>query len=719
MQLLLIVIFFAFSCCVSCFAQEASLKAKTIDGSNVRGEKSVIHAKGNVEMKNEEIQINSEEIIIHKETKQITLPVEAKIVYSGLENEMTIFSKTLDGNPETKNVEATGIKTLSDMISYQVEKLKMIQPVVTFEKIKFSTCQMFELDKTDARKTTECSVPWNGYASKLVYNTETKQLKASNMFINLHGVPIFYTPYLSVNMNAKKDGFQQFNLVNVGGQQGLTFLYIKKDTKYGDFIIQPELYLSQDTSNSSIRAHNIKLTNEYESGAFQTKTDFKTTLLQTNTPENTGLDSGRKNFRYYLLNNNKYYNESSSTNVDLQLSSDRFVMQVYDMKYNNYLISNFNYNNYVNNAEKNRFYNADATYYKAMTSENQDTIPSFVSSTTYKTMLSKQNSKVQVSSNSEIMNFQRIAGTSGTRANTALEVNKLFKFKGFEAETKPSLNLYHYTYRNSQDSNLDFAYRVVGDVNTTISQSFSYNIKNYITQIKPMIFLDYTNDQTHGTVINEDSATSFVTDANIFTMSKYNGVDVIDSGLKGAYGLNVQMQNKQNRKFSFFAGQRYNTESGFSNYVGRANASLSKIQMSSKFIVQSDQAQILLSNSSISIQPFPFVTAGLGYFYLDKSLQNQTANLLSGQPIVTTENITYSGSLNYKNHSIFANIVQNPKFFSGNNTKSQNIITQISGGIGYSSNCLKYKLGAQNQLFFNGTTNMSVTSFIFEISMTS
>ncbi len=255
MQLLLTIIIFAFSCCLSCgfscFAQEASLKAKTIDGSNVRGVKGIIHAKGNVEMKNDEVQINSQEIIIQKETKQITLPVEAKIVYSGLENEMTIFSKTLNGNTQTKNVEGTGIKTLSDMISYQAEKLKIIQPVVTFEKIKFSTCQMFELDKTDARKTTECSVPWNGYASKLVYNTETKQLKASNMFINLHGVPIFYTPYLSVNMNAKKDGFQQFNLVTFQyekdksqqSQQGLTFLYIKKDTKYGNFIIQPELYL--------------------------------------------------------------------------------------------------------------------------------------------------------------------------------------------------------------------------------------------------------------------------------------------------------------------------------------------------------------------------------------------------------------------------------------------------------------------------------------------
>jgi len=278
--------------------------------------------------------------------------------------------------------------------------------------------------------------------------------------------------------------------------------------------------------------------------------------------------------------------------------------------------------------------------------------------------------------------------------------------------------LYHYTYRNTQNSNIDFAYRAVGDVNTTISQSFSYNIKNYITQIKPMIFLDYTNDQTRGNVINEDSATSFVTDANIFTMSKYNGVDVIDSGLKGAYGLNVQMQNKQNRKFSFFAGQRYNTQSGFSNYVGRANASLNNIQMSSKFIVQSDQAQILLSNSNISIKPFSFITAGVGYFYLDKSLQNQTLSLVNNQTVQTIENITYSGSLNYKNHSIFTNIVQNPRFFSTNNTKPENIITQISGGIGYSSNCLKYKLGAQNQLFFNGTTNMSVTSFIFEISMT-
>ncbi len=715
MKSLTIVFAVVFSIAFSCMAQEASLKAKTIDGSGISGKNGIIHAQGNVEMKNDEIQINSQEIIINKTTKQITLPVPSKIVYSSPKSVMTIFSKTLDGNPETQNISGTGIQTISKIISFQAGKLNNISPVATFEKIKFSTCQMFKIDSTDSNKIKECSMPWNGYASKLVYNSETKRLKANNFFINLHGFPIFYTPYLSINTSTKQEGLQQFNLVNVGGQQGLTFMYIKPETKYGSFIFKPELYLSQNTSDSSIRAHNIKASNEYNEDNFSSKTDFKTTLLKTNTLTNSGVDNGTKGFRYYLLNENKYHNENSSANINVQLSSDRFVMQVYDMKYNNYLTSNISYNNYINNTSQNRFYSLDTTYYKAMTANNQATIPSLVSSAQYSTMLSKPTSTIQVAAKSEIMNFRRPIGTSGVRAMTGLETIRSLKFKGFEFEAKPSVNLYSYAYKDSASSQITNAQRAVADINTTISQSFSYNIKNYITQIKPMIFLDYTTEKTRGKITNEDSATSFITDSNIFTTSKYNGIDLVDEGLKGAYGLNIQMQNKANSKFNFFAGQRYNTQSGFSNYVGRVNASLKKVQMTSKFIVNSQNNQTLMSNSSISIQPLPLITAGVGYFYLDKSLRNQMVST-SNQ---TIENITYSGSLNYKNHSLFANIVQNPLFYSGTTAKSQNIITQVSGGIAYKSDCLNYKLGAQNQLFFNGSKNLSVTSFIFEISMTS
>ncbi len=717
---------------VPSFAQEASLKAMVIEGSRMKSNKSnkgdagIIHAKGNVELKNESMKINSEEIIINKETKQTTLPVDAKITYEGADNyNVTIFSQYLTGNPETKELDGKNVKMLSDLISYQAATIKTSQPILTLSKTKFSTCQMFKIDEQNQNQANECDVPWSGYASKIIYNTETKQLKAKNLLIKVHGIPVIYTPYLSINLNQKKDGFQQFSPISVNGQQGLTFVYIKENTKYGDFTIQPEIYATQKTSDSSLRAHNIKIHHEYaknhEKNHFITETDFKTTLLQTNSSKNTN----DKGYRYYLMNSNKYYNDSSVTNLNIQASSDLLVRKIYDMKFENYLTSNLSYSNYTNN----KFYNVDTTYYKAMTDSNQNLIPSSVSSARYNKILTKLNSNNQVTSKSEMMNFQRVNGLSGTRLNTALELQKTFKFKGFQAETKPSFNILHYTYRNTQipgvntkTPDIDFAYRAVGDINTTLSQSFSYNVKSYITQIKPMIFIDYTTDATKGNVINEDSATGFVTDNNIFTMSRYNGIDIVDSGLKGAYGLSVQAQNRNNRKFNFFAGQRYNTSSGFSNYVGRANASLEKMQVSAKFVVKNDGSQILFSNSNISLQPFQFIDIGLGYFYLDKTLQNPQQVGLLNQPVQTIENITYSGSLNYKNHSIFVNMIQNTKFFSGNNPTPQNIITNLSGGFSYKSNCLNYRIGIQNQTSSNNaqndTQNISITTFILEVNMT-
>ena len=230
-------------------------------------------------------------------------------------------------------------------------------------------------------------------------------------------------------------------------------------------------------------------------------------------------------------------------------------------------------------------------------------------------------------------------------------------------------------------------------------------------QTKPILFIDYTTDYTNGVVSNEDSFANFVRDDNVFLRSRYNGIDLVDSGLKTAYGIDLYAQDSKNRKFQLFIAQRYNTEENLSNYVGRAGAELGKLNLSSRFIVDNKTQKFLFSNSNARFEPLSFLEVGLGYFYLDESLQNQEiAN------ITTTENITYSAIIKYNKHRLFFDIIQNPSFIGENDVKTNKLIG-ISGGIGYESDCLLYRLGMQRRIIFTGTQNITINSVILEFKI--
>ena len=684
-------------------ANEATLTANTVttETINVGNKKqTLIKAQGKVRLSSPDFEINTEEMIVNNVTKITTFPTETKILYHN-KIPITILSQYLTGNPDTHNLHGKDIFMRSEIVSYKSKTIDVKKPIATFKTVKFSTCQMFK------ENGTECNVPWHASASTLTYNYETQKLTAKNFRLNLHRVPIFYIPYIKLNLNKKKEGFQNFNIITANGQQGLTFDYVHHSKQHGIFTIRPEFYLNQNNTSSS-RSHNISfLHNNITPKGVDFKTEIKL-APNVNTQNADGTVSWDKATRYYIKTENKDAKEHSAFSSALNVASDRFFRQIYNMTFENYLTSSITYKNFNHN---DLLYSLDSTHYRSVTENNQTTIPSLISSAHYNKTLNNPNNGYRINSNNEILNFHRINGTSGTRTTTMLEGKKLFKVQGLYIETNPNISLSHYAYTGS-DKPQNQAYRIVSDINTSISKPLVHSVGNFVTQTKPIIFFDYTAQKSHNTIVNEDSFVSFVTDTNVFLPSRYNGIDLVDEGLKAAYGFDFQAQSKKNHKFNFFIAQRYNTENKLSNYVGRIGTTFEKTKISSRFIINKENNRLLFSNSTLTIQPFSFLETTIGYFFLDQSLQNEAIN-----NITDTENITYSATLQYNNHFIFTNIIQNPSFI-GQNGEKQNVITELTGGVGYKSDCLNYRLGIQRRFFFTGTQNISINSFILEFKIT-
>lgn len=691
------------SCLWSFFVHstEANLSADKVSTDTIleNGKKQILlNAEGAVVLESSDFTINTEKMTVNNVTKVTTLPEKAKILYHKNEP-ITIFSDYLTGNPDKKILNGNGISMKSDIVSYKAKTVNFENDIASFQSAKFSTCELLKDDGT------QCSVPWNGAASNLEYNYKTKILRAKNFRFNLYGVPVFYLPYLKLNLNKQKNGLQKFMLITANAQQGVTFDYLKYTKNYGDFTLRPELYLNQNSQMHISRVHNLSLLHNYTSQDGSTANTSVKIAPNAGTQNSDGTASTQKVTRYFLQNDINHMSDNSAFVSSLNVASDRFFRQIYNLKFENYLTSSVNYANYTGE----RFYNLNATHYRAVTANNQTTIPSVITSAKYNKTLKNYNGYILGSEN-EALTFYRINGTRGTRINNGVTLRRFINVGGFSVDFNPVINMYNYVYSGTEKPQT-YASRLVGDVNAKISKPFTYFVGKYILETKPILFLDYTSHVTHNEIVNEDSFANFITDTNVLLPSRYNGSDLIDDGFKIAYGMELQLQDLQNNKFNFFVAQRYNTIENVSNVVGRAGFTFSKVDFSSRFIINKENGNLLFSNSRITMKPVHFLEASVGYFFLDRSLQS---NVIAN--IRTTQNIMYSGKLKYGYHYLFGNVVQNPNFIGSDNIK-KNMITEITSGIGYERDCLNYRIGLQKRLFFTGTQNLNINSLIFELKI--
>ena len=65
----------------------------------------------------------------------------------------------------------------------------------------------------------------------------------------------------------------------------------------------------------------------------------------------------------------------------------------------------------------------------------------------------------------------------------------------------------------------------------------------------------------------------------------------------------------------------------------------------------------------------------------------------------------------------FTDILQNPKFVTEDG-EVRNVFAGVSGGIGYESNCLFYRVGIQRQLTFTGVQTITNNLYILEFRVT-
>jgi LPS-assembly protein len=149
---------------------------------------------------------------------------------------------------------------------------------------------------------------------------------------------------------------------------------------------------------------------------------------------------------------------------------------------------------------------------------------------------------------------------------------------------------------------------------------------------------------------NEDSRGLTFDDTNLFRMNRFTGSDRLDSGQRLVIGANTDMQNNAGQRLTVFLGQQYrfNTDvalpvgsgadSRFSDFVGRVAAIPHEwVQVNYRFQIDNANRELLKSISGVSLGPNA-LRYGLSHARIDRSVQptalrsiNQLSQTLSSR----------------------------------------------------------------------------------------
>ena len=686
---------------VSNAQNNATLKADSVEvvGNDEGGGEIV--ANGNVKINTVEYNMHVDSVKFNVSTGAIVGKNNVKMVSDKSKNPIIVYADKVQGNIKSKNFVFDNVFLNAQNVWMHSEKSAMNDGVATLQNVQLTTCKMIEQDTK-----SKCKIPWYLNIKNVNFDSTTNKVKAKHLVFKLHNVPLMYFPYIAFNVDRGSEGITSASLVNINSQKGFTFDYVRKIGKFGKVTITPEYYFNiPDDDVSNVRSHNVALLYNFNN---QDKSfDVKVKIAPNAVYQSQRNSDDAKN-RFYIESNGSIVSNSSVIDVKLDVASDNKFKQIYDLSFQNYLQSHISYTKNV----KNNILTANSTLYYPITQDNYTSIPSLVSSVENNFYFNTRPLSYNINFNTNVMQFNRHRGDSGTRVYNVLNAKNIYRYKGYDIVVNPNIAVTNYFYySNGSDNKSNSAIRVLSDLNINIAKNYFYKIRSFAVKVQPTIFLDTNHVYENGNITNEDSVTTYIKDTNVFLQSIFNGIDVVSNNTKVAYGLRINARNRAKHKYKLLFAQRYNSNSGVSHYVGNTSININKVVFNSRFIFSKHLDKILFSNSNINLKLYKNIDFSVRYFLLLKQLQGDVANTLND-----VENITYSVKIRKGERNVFAHITNNPKYV-GKLQKEENKIVESVFGVGFESDCLTYSVGYKKRLFFNGISDVNLNAVVLNFKV--
>ncbi len=552
---------------------------------------------------------------------------------------------------------------------------------------------------------------WQFSAKQVSIDEKLERVSYKHSFFEVFGRPVLYTPYFShPTPNAKpKSGFLAPKYSNT--------------TFYGQGIFVPYYYRIADNKDLTFTPiftskQGIIYTAEYQhltrSGFYSVNGSYNKSIMKSSVEPS----------------NHYYVNITGNTNIDEVWSFNTNLHRVGDKSYlRNYFSNNQNY--LTSKAEF--FYNQGRDYAQINSLYFQELRPIFVQSAVpiitpsiqYHKEFEGENRNRYIIDN-DFLWLSRKQGSGTRRLSSTGSWNKTYiTNNGQQISFYRRLrgDAYNFTNNNSASTGPYQNNKGVNNVGRLIPEmemKWQYpfvttNSGSYIF-IEPIATIVVSpNISTMSNIVNEDSQEIEISDDNLFLANRYAGLDRVENGLRGAYGLNTYYLTKQDIMYNALIGQGYRMnnnnldygidsglQNNLSDMVGRFGIKPWKpLEVSYRFRYDPTERQLRRSEvrTDVIYRPFSFFVGLVDYNYRsqrDPAQANRSIDLGGGIAITSQWVINASIKQNYSPRKKF--------------------LVSSGGSIGYNGDCTNMIFSVNNDYTHDVLRNFKKDlKFVFEL----
>ena len=641
---------------------------------------NTVVATGNVEIIRQDITVKADKVTYNQETDHIIATGNVILLEK---NGNVVFADEVNLKDKIQQADVENIKVIL------LDKTRLAAK--SFHKKSDDTKVLRNVVYTPCDNCQGESPLWQMKALKVIHDTKGQNIDYQNAFLEIKGVPVFYTPYFShPDPSVKHRSGFLFPRLASNNYLGASIQpqYFWDISEHQNIIYNPIISSEKGIIHSAIYHKYFYRGEVNASGSIMQDDDYDG---QDKTRGNLFLQGRYELNNYWVADTDINYVSDSNYLKDLDMPkkddpwlTSRVRLQAFDNR--NYASIEGYYYDFLSYELRGK----DAPYVLPLMSYENISTPNkygLYAKTTLSTASVYHDDQDDMASHRlSMINSWNLPYNSpfGEKYNLIAQV----KSDLYYIDQYKTINNQEYTGSTA---------RIFPQLGLEWRMPFIKNTQNTSQILEPIVVAAIAPNDSNkeNKVPNEDSDYINVTDVNIFDLDRYSGYDRNDTGSRVSYGLNWSVYNKTWGRSALLLAQTYEfdkkenifnrpgEENNFSDYVGRIYSSPTDyFSLIYRFRLDKDDYDINYSelSSVIGSDVLKFTTS---YIFFPETDENSIIN-------------------NYRRKEIYASVKTkltrnwNAEVFVRQDLESQEPISR-GGSLIYEDECAEFSFSAEKE----------------------
>lgn len=526
------------------FKPRANIEAKGIFYDD---EKQDLIAEGDVELTYQDRYVKANRLEYNKVTKQIIANegVEFKTQNGNIFKADTIIT---DSRLTTGEMEGV-VAQMQDGSSFKSEKISIIgDKKYSLRNSVYSPC-----------KPCGDKYLWNVNADKIYYDSDSERIYYRDATVEVLGVPIFYTPYIShpTPLAKSKSGFLT-PLLGRSSEYGFFFemAYYYNPKPNMDYTFTPRITTKDGVILKNEFRHLLEY-GRYElnfSGAMPDERDANGNLVAGAGKKFRGHIDGFGNFDL---------GSGWQAGFDGKRSSDDTYLQRYDFSYEDVLTS-MGYVRYIDDRD---FVSIKTLSFQGLRQNDDPSISPYIlpSVEANKTFVIGGEFDQKIDLEGDVRVLRRKDGAKNNRfsSNVKWSANHITT-GGHKFDLGLSSRFDYYKVDETQTAQGLYSGdvgRVVPEASLSWSYPLAGSFGKYSVIVEPVIMaIASNNGNNNDKIANEDGQNIEIYDYNLFQSNHISGLDLVENGHRVNYGIRSVIATDSVGDIGILLGQNYRAE---------------------------------------------------------------------------------------------------------------------------------------------------------------